>query len=81
MTVSFSAAELPIRRDIKVPGRDAKGIYFAVDFLKQVTKSLLDTDFAKFPYELAKANMFWSSAVVIPEMTVWELPSVWVPNL
>ena len=36
-------------RDIKVPGRDAKGIYFAVDFLKQVTKSLLDIDFAKFP--------------------------------
>ena len=23
-----------IRRDIKAPGRDAKGIYFAVDFLK-----------------------------------------------
>ena len=43
-------------RDIKVPGRDAKGIYFAVDFLKQVTKSLLHTDFAKFPYELAKGK-------------------------
>ena len=43
-------------RDIKVPGRDAKGIYFTVDFLKQVTKSLLDTDFAKFPYELAKGK-------------------------
>ena len=42
--------------NIKVPGRDAKGIYFAVDFLKQVTKSLLDTDFAKFPYELAKGK-------------------------
>ena len=27
-------------RDIKVPGRDAKGIYFAVDFLGQVTKAL-----------------------------------------
>ena len=27
-------------RDIKAPGRDAKGIYFAVDFLKGVTKSL-----------------------------------------
>ncbi|MEI3245065.1 MAG: glutamate synthase subunit beta [Lachnospiraceae bacterium] len=31
-------------RDIKVPGRDAKGIYFAVDFLTGVTKSLLDSD-------------------------------------
>ena len=27
-------------RDIKVPGRDAKGIYFAVDFLKSTTKCL-----------------------------------------
>ena len=31
-------------RDINAPGRDAKGIYFAVDFLKGVTKSLLDSD-------------------------------------
>lgn len=29
-------------RDIKAPGRDAKGIYFAVDFLKAATKDLLD---------------------------------------
>lgn len=28
-------------RDIQVPGRDADGIYFAVDFLKSTTKSLL----------------------------------------
>lgn len=41
-------------RDIKVPGREAKGIYFAVDFLKLVTKTLLDSDFEKVPYELAK---------------------------
>lgn len=27
-------------RDIKVPGRDAEGIYFAVDFLKSTTKAL-----------------------------------------
>lgn len=31
-------------RDIKVKGREAKGIYFAVDFLTSVTKSLLDSD-------------------------------------
>ena len=31
-------------RDIKVPGRDAKGIYFAVDFLSANTKSLLDSN-------------------------------------
>ena len=29
-------------RDITVPGRDAKGIFFAVDFLGTVTKRLLD---------------------------------------
>ena len=43
-------------RDIKVPGRDAKGIYFAVDFLKKVTKTLLDSDFTKAPYEDAKGK-------------------------
>ena len=32
-------------RDIKAPGRDANGIYFAVDFLKATTKSLLDSNF------------------------------------
>lgn len=32
-------------RDIKVSGRDSKGIYFAVDYLKGVTKSLLDSNF------------------------------------
>lgn len=29
-------------RDIKVKGRDANGIYFAVDFLRSTTKALLD---------------------------------------
>jgi len=31
-------------RDIKVTGRESKNIYFAVDFLKSVTKSLLDSE-------------------------------------
>lgn len=31
-------------RDINVPGREATGIYFAVDFLKSTTKSLLDSN-------------------------------------
>jgi len=31
-------------RDLNAPGRDAKGIYFAVDFLKANTKSLLDSN-------------------------------------
>jgi glutamate synthase (NADPH/NADH) small chain len=37
-------------RDIKVPGRDAKGIYFAVDYLTRTTKSLLDSNFADNQY-------------------------------
>lgn len=37
-------------RDIKVPGREAKGIYFAVDFLKANTKSLLDSQFKDKKY-------------------------------
>ncbi|MCQ2527701.1 MAG: glutamate synthase subunit beta [Saccharofermentans sp.] len=29
-------------RDLNAPGRDAKGIYFAVDYLKEVSKKLMD---------------------------------------
>ena len=43
-------------RDINVPGRDAEGIYFAVDFLGKVTKRLLDSDFQEFPAELAQGK-------------------------
>ena len=43
-------------RDISVPGRDAKGIFFAVDFLGMVTKRLLDTDFQESPDELVKGK-------------------------
>lgn len=32
-------------RDIKAEGRDAKGIYFAVDFLKEVSKKLMDSEY------------------------------------
>lgn len=37
-------------RDIKVKGRQLAGIYFAVDFLRSVTKSLLDSNFADHHY-------------------------------
>ena len=43
-------------RDIKAPGRDAKGIYFAVDFLKATTKSLLDSDLKDNQYISAKGK-------------------------
>lgn len=37
-------------RDISVPGREAGNIYFAVNFLTSVTKSLLDSDFEDKQY-------------------------------
>ncbi len=43
-------------RDLAVPGRDAAGVRFAVDFLTQVTKALLDSDFAKRPEALCKGR-------------------------
>ena len=41
-------------RDINVPGRDAEGIYFAVDFLKSTTKSLLNSNLEDGNYISAK---------------------------
>ena len=43
-------------RDINAPGRDAKGIYFAVDFLKANTKSLLDSNFEDKKYVETKGK-------------------------
>ena len=42
-------------RDINAPGRDADGIYFAVDFLKSTTKCLLAERDAKLSAEAAEA--------------------------
>ena len=41
-------------RDINVNGRDANGIYFAVDFLKSTTKALLDNGLTENTYISAK---------------------------
>ena len=43
-------------RDISVPGREAEGLFFAVDFLGTVTKRLLDSDFTQPPKELAEGK-------------------------
>lgn len=43
-------------RDIQAPGRDAAGIYFAVDFLKATTKSLLDSGFKDHKFIPAKGK-------------------------
>lgn len=41
-------------RDIQAEGRDAEGIYFAVDYLSRTTKSLLDSNLADGNYISAK---------------------------
>ena len=41
-------------RDIQVPGRESEGIFFAVDFLGKVTKTLLDSDFTEIPAAYAR---------------------------
>ena len=43
-------------RDLKNPGRDAKGIYFAVDFLTSTTKSLLDNNLKEGTFISAKGK-------------------------
>ncbi len=43
-------------RDIDAPGRDANGIYFAVDFLTATTKSLLDSGLSDGNYISAKGK-------------------------
>lgn len=43
-------------RDIKVSGREANGIYFAVDFLKSTTKSLLNSNLEDGQYISAKGK-------------------------
>ncbi len=43
-------------RDIKAPGREGDGIYFAVDFLKATTKSLLDSNFKDEKYISTKGK-------------------------
>ena len=41
-------------RDIRAEGRDAQGIYFAVDFLKSTTKALLDNGLQEGTFISAK---------------------------
>ena len=43
-------------RDLSAPGRDAQGIYFAVDYLRANTKSLLDSDFEDKKFIPAKGK-------------------------
>ena len=62
-------------RDITAPGRDAQGIYFAVDYLTSVTRSLLDSNFADGKAVSAAGKRCWSLAAATPAMTAWARPS------
>ena len=43
-------------RDLAVPGREAAGVWFAVDFLKETTRSLLDAGLREGTYPSAKGK-------------------------
>ena len=43
-------------RDLAVPGRELDGVWFAVDFLKETTRSLLTHDLAEGTYPSAKGK-------------------------
>ncbi len=47
-------------RDINAPGRDAKGIYFAVDYLKEVSKRLIDEKYDADRL-MAATDMSWGN--------------------
>ncbi|MFR9067933.1 MAG: hypothetical protein ACLVJH_14740 [Faecalibacterium prausnitzii] len=62
-------------RDLNVPGRDAKGVHFAVDYLTSVTKSLLDCGFCRRQgHQRKPVKTYWSSAAATPATTVRALP-------
>ena len=62
-------------RDLNVPGRDANGVHFAVDYLTSVTKSLLDSDFADGrAIDAQRARTSWSSAAATPATTARARP-------
>ena len=43
-------------RDLSVPGREGKGVWFAVDFLKETTRALLDNGLQEGTYPSAKGK-------------------------
>ena len=57
-------------RDIKASGRDAKGIYFAVDYLTEITKSLLNSQLEDQTFVEQKVKMYLLLVVGILVMIV-----------
>ena len=43
-------------RDLDLPGREGEGVWFAVDFLKETTRALLDTGLQEVTYPSAKGK-------------------------
>ena len=80
MTGLFLACGASNPRDIQVPGREAGNIFFAVDFLGMVTKSLLDSNLTDGKIPAVKGKHVLVIGGGDTEMTVWELPCAWAPN-
>ena len=59
-------------RDINVPGRESGNIYFAVEYLSSVTKSLLDSGFADGKAISAKGKHVLVIGGGDTVTTVWE---------
>ena len=47
-----------IPRDLTIPGRELKGVYFAMDFLKQQNKRSADLNATIHLGETVESNMF-----------------------
>ena len=58
-------------RDLKVPGRELKGIHFAMEFLPQQTKRVLGDTVPAGAYQFWRPERKWSSSeAAIPEPIV-----------
>ena len=68
-------------RDLPIPGRNLKGVHFAMDFLTQQNRRVSDkhVDAEHICGQLIK--MWWLLAVVIPAPIVWAPPTGMEPSL
>lgn len=62
----------PVARDLSIPGRELKGIHFALEMLAQQNRTLEGQTFAKDKLVNAKGKRYLSSVAAIPDQTVSE---------
>lgn len=63
-----TGAETP--RDLNIPGRELKGIHFALEMLSQQNRIIEGENFPKEALVNAKTRKYWSSVAEIPVLTV-----------